>query len=81
MDYILENAKDTPQFVEDPKNFMQLLYDSNVITAMEGDGRYFHFSYREKSPSNIAPEVPYKRGMEYRCHYGLYKKARMGRYG
>lgn len=81
VDYILENAKDIPQFVEDPKNFMQLLYDSNVITAIEEDGRYFHFSYREKSPSNIAPEVPYKRGMKYRFHYGLYKKARMGRYG
>lgn len=81
VDYILMNAKEIPQFVEDPKKFMQLLYDSNVITAIEEGGRYFHFSYREKSPSNIAPEVPYKNDMEYRFHYGLYKKAKMGRYG
>lgn len=81
VDYILMNAKEIPQFVEDPKKFMQLLYDSNVITAIEEGGRYFHFSYREKSPSNIAPEVPYENDMEYRFHYGLYKKAKMGRYG
>lgn len=81
VDYILENAKEIPQFVEDPKKFIQLLYDSNVITAIEKGGRYFHFSYREKSPSNIAPEVPYEKGVEYRFHYGLYKKAQMGRYG
>lgn len=80
VNYILENAKEIPQFVEDPKLFMQLLYDSNVITAIEDGGLYFHFSYREKSPSNIAPEVPYGNNIEYRFHYGLYKKARMGRY-
>lgn len=80
VDYILENANEIPQFVEDPKRFMQLLYDSNVIAAIEENGRYFHFSYREKSPSNIAPEIPYGKDIEYRFHYGLYKKARMGRY-
>ena len=35
----------------------------------------------KKSPYNIAPEVPYGKDMEYRFHYGLYKKAKMGRYG
>lgn len=80
VDYILENASEIPKFVEDPKSFLQLLYDSNVITAIEDGGRFFHFSYREKSPSNIAPEVPYGKNIEYRFHYGLYKKARMGRY-
>ena len=60
---------------------MQLLYDSNVITAIEEGGKYFHFSYREKSPSNIAPEVPYGKNIKYRFHYGLYKKAKMGRFG
>ena len=80
VDYILDNAKEIPRFVEDPKVFLQLLYDSNVITAIEEDGKYFHFSYREKSPSNIAPEVLYGPDYLYRFHYGLYKKAKMGRY-
>lgn len=81
VDYILENADNIPKFVEDPKVFLQLLYDSNLVAAIEGPGHFFHFSYREKSPSNIAPEVPYGTDIEYRFHYGVYKKARMGRYG
>lgn len=79
VEYILNNATEIPQFVDDPRNFLQLLYDSNVIAAIEKNG-FFHFSYREKSPSNIAPEVPYGNEYVYCFHYGLYKKAKMGRY-
>ena len=82
VEYILDNAKDIPPFVEDPNKFLQLLYDCNIITAIEivGDNVYFHFSYREKSLTNIAPEVLCDKSMEYRFHYGLYKKAKLGRY-
>ena len=80
VNYILENANDIPQFVDDPKSFLQFLYDCNLIAAIEGEGRFFHFSYREKSHSNIVPEVPYGTDIEYRFHYGVYKKARLGRY-
>lgn len=81
VDYILENARNVPIFVEDPKTFLQLLYDCNLVAAIEEQGRFFHFSYREKSPSNIAPKVLYGEDIEYRFHYGVYKKARMGRFG
>ena len=80
IDYILNNADEIPKFIEDPKSFLQLLYDSNVVAAIEEGGKFFHFSYREKSPTNIAPEVPYEKTMSYRFHYGLYKKAHLGRY-
>ena len=80
VEYIMNNAKDIPPFVDDPKEFMQLLYDCNVIAAIEVDGGYYHFSYREKSPSNIAPEVPYGKEYVYRFHYGMYKKTKLGRY-
>lgn len=80
VEYILDNAKEIPKFVEDPKEFLQLLYDSNIIAAIEPNGKFFHFSYREKSITNIAPEVLYDNRMSYRFHYGLYKKTRMGRY-
>lgn len=78
-DYILGVATDIPKFVEDPKAFLQMLYDSNVIAAIEKDG-FFHYSYREKSPTNISPDVPYGNDISYRFHYGLYKKARFGRF-
>lgn len=83
-DYILTNANDIPQFMDDPKSFLQLLYDCNIITAIENNGNednpYFHFSYREKSISNIQPKVPIDENTTYRFHYGLYKKARFGRF-
>lgn len=82
-DYILENIEDElPEFVDTPKDFLQLLYDCNVIAAIEGNGGspYFHFSYREKSSTNIAPQVLIGKNITYRFHYGLYKKAKMGRF-
>lgn len=81
VDYILGNAKEIPKFVEDKKAFLQFLYDCNVVAAIENDGSFFHFSYREKGPSNIAPEVLYGQEYSYRFHYGLYKKTKMGKFG
>lgn len=83
IDYLLENAKELPKFVETPKEFLQLLYDCNVIAAIEKDvncNPYIHFSYRERSKTDIAPEVLYEPRIEYRFHYGLYKKAKFGRF-
>lgn len=80
IDYILDNAKEIPQFVEDKKVFLQLLYDSNVVAAIEDINNFIHFSYREKNPTNIAPEVPYGKGISYTFHYGLYKKTKLGRF-
>lgn len=83
IDYILSNADEIPEFVEDPKIFLQLLYDSNIITAIENkeeNNPYFHFSYREKSNSNIEPKVPIDENITYKFHYGLYKKVGFGRF-
>ena len=65
------------------KYLLQLLYDCNIITAIEiGDNGkpYFHFSYREKSSANINPKVCKGENISYRFHYGLYKKTKKGRY-
>lgn len=72
-----------PEFIGEPKRFLQLLYDCNIITAIENQGEgniYYHFSYREKSISNIEPQVPIDDNVSYRFHYGLYKKASFGRF-
>lgn len=83
IDYILTNADEIPEFVEEPERLLQLLYDSNIITAIEtneNNNLYFHFSYREKSNANINPKVPIGNNVSYRFHYGLYKKAKFGRF-
>ncbi len=80
IDYLLMNVDDIPEIYNDEKDFLQLLYNCNLITAVEGDGEYFHFSYREKSLSNINPAVLIDTNTTYRFHYGIYKKTKMGRY-
>ena len=78
--HLSNKTEKIPKFIENQKEFLQMLYDSNIICAIEGSGEYFHFSYREKTVSNIAPEVPYGDNISYRFHYGLYKKTKMGRF-
>ena len=78
--YFEENSKSLPAFVDDPRKFLQLLYDCNIISVVEGNGQFFHFSYREKDATNVAPEVLYGPEYSYRFHYGLYKKNNMGRF-
>ena len=83
VDYILDNANDIPAFVEDKKQLLQLLYDNNMIVAIEHTNNgnyYFHFSYREREIYNITPEIPDGNNITYRFHYGIYKKAKFGRY-
>lgn len=83
VDYILDNAKEIPKFVDDPKELLQVLYDSNIIAAIQkgdNDKSFFSFSYREKSSANVNPKVPFGENVTYRFHYGLYKKAKMGRF-
>lgn len=83
IDYILENAEEIPEFIDDKQKLLQLLYDSNIITAIETDENgktYFHFSYREKNSANISPKVWKGDNISYRFHYGLYKQRKMGRY-
>ena len=80
IEYILNNANELPAFVDEPKKFLQLLYDCNIVAAIENNGQFFHFAYREKDVTNVAPEVLYGPEYSYRFHYGLYKKNNMGRF-
>lgn len=82
-EYFYGKATSIPKFFDGPNEFLQQLYDSNIIAAVEikeCENPYFHFSYREKSISNIAPKVTIDREIEYRFHYGLYKRAKFGRF-
>lgn len=49
------------EYLRDPESLLQLLYDVNVIgysEALEGVGEpFFHWSYRERSANNIAPQI------------------------
>jgi len=52
---------DATTYLRDPESLLQFLYDVNVIgysETIENDGDvYYHWSYRERSANNIAPQV------------------------
>jgi hypothetical protein len=77
-EFILNNHKDIPEFVESDDKFLQFLYDSNIVSYIEQTELepLFRWCYRERSPSNISPKV--KLGLKYRIHYGLHKALNVG---
>lgn len=77
-EFIINNHTDIPKFVESENDFLQFLYDSNIlcfIEDIEGE-RFFRWCYRERSPSNISPKV--SPNAVYRIHYGLTKALNVG---
>jgi len=73
IDFVLNHHDDIPKFVESENEFLQFLYDTNIICFIEEDGGapFFSWCYRERTPSNISPKViP---NVKYRIHYGLHR--------
>lgn len=79
-EYILEKHNDIPEFVETAENFIQFLYDTNILCYIEDTEvePLFRWCYRERSPSNISPKVLLNQ--RYRIHYGLWKALNVGSY-
>ena len=78
-DLILEKHDNIPEFVESEENFLQFLYDANIISYVEETDRgefFYRWCYRERAISNFFPKV--KLGLIYRIHYGLLKALNFG---
>jgi len=79
VNYVLDNHDDIPQFIDSESDFLQFLYDTNIICYIEETDdyrRFFRWCYRERSPSNISPKVSL--GKKYHIHYGLKKALNVG---
>ncbi|WP_051958170.1 P-loop ATPase, Sll1717 family [Desulfobacter vibrioformis] len=79
IDFVLDNHNDIPKFVESENDFLQFLYDTNILCFIEEyeNEFFFRWCYRERSPSNISPKV--SPNATYRIHYGLHKALNVGR--
>lgn len=67
----MQQKKKPPEFMKNPQEFLQFLYDLNIICFIEyaGEERFFRWCFLERTASNISPKV--KAEMEYEIHYGL----------
>ncbi len=79
-DYIEKNDISVPVFFESSDKFLQFLFDLNIICYIEKTEDYephIHWSYRDRTYSNINPKV--KEGVDYSIHYGLQKAFNTGK--
>ncbi len=80
MDHLASVDKSTPQFMHSKNEFLQFLYDLNVLCFLEQpiEGRpHMHWCFRERNYSNISPKV--KTNLEYQVFYGLAKALNLGK--
>lgn len=78
--HIEKNDLDAPKFFESSDSFLQFLFDLNIICYIEDtedQEPLIHWSFRERTYSNINPKV--KEGVRYSIHYGLQKAFNTGK--
>lgn len=71
MKFLTGQQRFAPDFMETAEDFLQFLYDQNILSYIEQteDGRFIRWCFIERSPSNISPKV--KTHADYEIHYGL----------
>src|SRR5690606_3254936 len=78
--YLGSLDKSMPQFMKSENEFLQFLYDLNVLCFLERtvDGKpYIHWCFKERNYANISPKV--KTHCEYQVFYGLAKALNLGK--
>lgn len=78
--HIKSTSTTTPKFMATANDFLQFLFDLNVICYVErtDDNKPFiHWCFRERGYANISPKV--KTGVEYQIFYGLSKALNVGK--
>lgn len=80
IDYIKSTEKLVPNFMDTPNQFLQFLYEINVICYVEdieGHKPLIHWSFRDRSYSNFSPKV--KEDVRYEIFYGLARAVNTGK--
>jgi len=79
-EHIKSIAVECPRFMATPNDFLQFLFDLNVICYIEqteDNKPFIHWCFRDRSYANISPKV--KTGVEYQVFYGLAKALNVGK--
>ncbi len=69
-----------PRFMESAEEYLQFLYELNVICYIERTANnepFIHWSFKERTYSNISPKI--KTDKEYEIFYGMSKSLNTGR--
>lgn len=80
VNYIKTISEEKPQFTSSKNDFLQFLFDLNIICYIErpkDDRPFIHWCFRDRSYANVSPKV--KTGVEYQIFYGLQKSLNVGK--
>jgi len=79
--FIDSTSKSRPRFTTTANEFLQFLYDLNIICYIEftkqGNHKLFHWCFKEKSYSNLSPKI--KENRDYQIFYSLTKALNLGK--
>jgi len=78
--FIIENKKTKPVFCETADEFLQFLYDLNILCYTEktfDEDNFMRWCFRERNFSNISPKV--KTHRRYVIHYGFRRALNLGK--
>ncbi|WP_368029747.1 hypothetical protein [Arcobacter sp. s6] len=79
--YIDSTSKSRPKFTATANEFLQFLYDLNIICYIEHSKdlseKFIHWCFKEKSYSNLSPKI--KENREYQIFYSLTKALKIGK--
>lgn len=77
--FLSKSPKERPSFCNSADEFLQFLYDLNILCSIRDtdEGPFFGYCYRDRCASNIAPKV--LTGVRYDVHYGLMKALNLGK--
>ena len=79
--YELRNKNtDVPQFMSVPEDFLQFLYELNILCYIERtvyDDVFIHWCFKDRTYSNISPKIKLKK--DYEIFYGMSKALNTGR--
>ncbi len=78
--YMKKVKINVPKFMETNEEFLQFLYELNVICykeRTESNEPFIHWCFNERSYSNISPKI--KTGKEYEIFYGMSKALNTGK--
>jgi len=79
-EHIQSIAAECPRFMATHNDFLQFLFDLNVICYIEqteDNKPFIHWCFKDRSYANISPKV--KSGVEYEVFYGLAKALNVGK--
>lgn len=78
--YMNDAGIEVPRFMVSAEEYLQFLYELNVISYIERtekDEPFIHWSFKDRSYSNISPKI--KTDKEYEIFYGMSKSLNTGK--